>query len=149
MADTELIKELRDKTQMSIKEIKKALEQAGDDVGKALEFLKEQGAKIAEKRSERETGQGVIEAYIHGNGKMGVLVDLRSETDFVAKNEQFKQLAHDIAMQIASMNPKDVDELMSQPFVKDQDLTIDELIKEYIGKLGENIKVERFTRFSL
>ncbi len=149
MANTELIKELRDKTQMSIKEIKKALEQAGDDVGKALDFLKEQGAKIAEKRSERETGQGVIEAYIHGNGKMGVLVDLRSETDFVAKNEQFKQLAHDIAMQIASMNPKDVDELMSQPFVKDQDLTIDELIKEYIGKLGENIKVERFTRFSL
>jgi len=149
MANTELIKELRDKTQMSIKEIKKALEQAGDDVGKALEFLKEQGAKIAEKRSERETGQGVIEAYVHGNGKMGVLVDLRSETDFVAKNEQFKQLAHDIAMQIASMDPKDVDELMSQPFVKDQDLTIDELIKEYIGKLGENIKVERFTRFSL
>jgi elongation factor Ts len=149
MANTELIKELRDKTQMSIKEIKKALEQAGDDIGKALEFLKEQGAKIAEKRSERETGQGVIEAYIHGNGKMGVLVDLRSETDFVAKNEQFKQLAHNIAMQIASMNPKDVDELMSQPFVKDQDLTIDELIKEYIGKLGENIKVERFTRFSL
>jgi elongation factor Ts len=149
MANTELIKELRDKTQMSIKEIKKALEQAGDDIGKALEFLKEQGAKIAEKRSERETGQGVIEAYIHSNGKMGVLVDLRSETDFVAKNEQFKQLAHNIAMQIASMNPKDVDELMSQPFVKDQDLTIDELIKEYIGKLGENIKVERFTRFSL
>ncbi len=149
MANTELIKELRDKTQMSIKEIKKALEKAGDDIGKALEFLKEQGAKIAEKRSERETGQGVIEAYIHGNRKMGVLVDLRSETDFVAKNEQFKQLAHDIAMQIASMNPKDVDELMSQPFVKDQDLTIDGLIKEYIGKLGENIKVERFTRFSL
>ncbi len=149
MVNTDLIKEIRDKTQMSIKEIKKALEEAGDDVEKAIGFLKKQGAKIAEKRSERETGQGVVEAYVHGNGKMGVLVDLRSETDFVAKNEQFKQLAHDIAMQIASMDPKDVDELMSQPFVKDQDLTIDELIKEYIGKLGENIKVERFSRFSL
>ncbi len=149
MANTDLIKELRDKTQMSIKEIKKALEEAGDDVGKALEFLKEQGARIAEKRAGRETGQGVVEAYIHGNGKMGALIDLRSETDFVAKNEQFKQLAHDIAMQVASMNPKNVDELLSQPFIKNQDLTVDELIKEYIGKLGEKIKVERFTRFSL
>ena len=149
MANTNLIKELRDKTQMSIKEIKKALEEAGDDVEKALEFLKKQGAKIAEKRAGKETGQGVIEAYIHGNGKMGALIDLRSETDFVAKNEQFRQLAHDIAMQVISMDPKDVDELLSQPFIKNQDLTIDELIKEYIGKLGEKIKVERFVRFSL
>ena len=149
MANTNLIKELRDKTQMSIKEIRKALEEAGDDVGKALEFLKKQGAKIAEKRAEREAKQGVIEAYIHGNGKIGALIDLRSETDFVARNEQFRQLAHDIAMQVASMDPKDVDELMSQPFVKNQDLTVDELIKEYIGKLGEKIKVERFIRFSL
>jgi len=149
MANTTLIKELRDKTQMSIKEIKKALEKAGDDVEKALEFLKEQGAKIAEKRAGKETGQGVIEAYIHGNGKMGALIDLRSETDFVAKNEQFRQLAHDIAMQVVSMDPEDIDNLLSQPFVKNQDLTVDELIKEYIGKLGENIKVERFIRFSL
>jgi len=149
MANTNLIKELRDKTQMSIKEIRKALEEAGDDVEKALEFLKEQGAKIAEKRAGKETGQGVIEAYIHGNGKMGALIDLRSETDFVAKNEQFRQLAHDIAMQVVSMDPEDIDNLMSQPFVKNQDLTIDELIKEYIGKLGEKIKVERFIRFSL
>jgi len=149
MANTNLIKELRDKTQMSIKEIKKALEEAGDDVEKALGFLKKQGAKIAEKRAEKEAKQGIVEAYIHGNGKMGALIDLRSETDFVARNEQFKQLAHDIAMQVASMDPKDVDELMSQPFIKNQDLTIDELIKEYIGKLGEKIKVERFIRFSL
>jgi len=149
MANTTLIKELRDKTQMSIKEIKKALEEAGDDVEKALEFLKKQGAKIAEKRAGKETGQGVIEAYIHGNGKMGALIDLRSETDFVAKNEQFRQLAHDIAMQVVSMDPEDIDNLLSQPFVKNQDLTVDELIKEYIGKLGENIKVERFIRFSL
>ena len=134
---------------MSIKEIRKALEEAGDDVGKALEFLKKQGAKIAEKRAEREAKQGVIEAYIHGNGKMGALIDLRSETDFVARNEQFRQLAHDIAMQVASMDPKDVDELMSQPFIKDQDLTVDELIKEYLGKLGERIKGERFIRFSV
>jgi elongation factor Ts len=149
MGNTEIIKELREKTEMSIKEIRKALEEAGDDVKKALEILKKQGAKIAEKRAERETGEGVIEAYIHGNRKIGSLVDLRSETDFVARNEQFRQLAHDIAMQVASMDPKNVDELLSQPFIKNQDLTVEELIKEYIGKLGENIKVERFIRFSL
>ena len=121
MADTKLIKELRDKTEMSIKEIKKALEEAGDDVKKALELLRKQGAKIAEKRAERETGEGVIEAYIHNTKKIGALVDIRSETDFVARNEQFRQLAHDIAMQIASMDPKDVDDLLSQPFIKNQD----------------------------
>jgi len=149
MVNTDLIKELREKTEMSIKEIKKALEEAGDDVKKALEILKKQGVKIAEKRAERSTGEGVVEAYIHGNRKLGALIDLRSETDFVAKNEQFRQLAHDIAMQVVSMDPKDVDELLSQPFIKNQDLTVDELIKEYIGKLGEKIKVEKFVRFSL
>lgn len=149
MVNTDVIKELREKTEMSIKEIKKALEEAGNDMKKALELLKEHGAKIAEKRAERETGEGAVEAYIHGNRKLGALVELRSETDFVARNEQFRQLAHDIAMQVASMNPKDVDELLTQPFVKNQDLTVDELIKEYIGKLGEKIKIEKFVRFSL
>ena len=149
MVNTDLNKELREKTEMSIKEIKKALEEAGDDVKKALEILKKQGVKIAEKRAERSTGEGVVEAYIHGNRKLGALIDLRSETDFVAKNEQFRQLAHDIAMQVVSMDPKDVDELLSKPFIKNQDLTVDELIKEYIGKLGEKIKVEKFVRFSL
>lgn len=149
MVNTDVIKELREKTEMSIKEIKKALEEAGNDMKKALELLKEHGAKIAEKRAERETGEGVVEAYIHGNRKLGALVELRSETDFVARNEQFRQLAHDIAMQVASMDPKDVDELLAQPFVKNQDLTVDELIKEYIGKLGEKIKIEKFVRFSL
>ncbi len=149
MVNTDLIKDLREKTEMSIGEIKKALEEAGNDVKKALELLKKQGVKIAEKRAERSTGEGVIEAYIHGDHKLGVLIDLRSETDFVAKNEQFRRLAHDIAMQVVSMDPKDVDELLSQPFIKNQDLTVDELIKEYIGKLGEKIKVEKFVRFSL
>ena len=149
MADTSLIKELRELTGMSIKEIKKALDEADGVKDKALEKLKELGAKVAAKRSDRETGEGVVSCYVHSTKKVGALIDLRSETDFVARNEEFQNLAYELAMQVASMDPSDVDDLMSQPFVKDPSKTVDELVKEAIGKLGENIKVERFTRFSI
>lgn len=179
---------------MSFIECKKALEEAGGDIDKALVVLKKASLKTAEKKSERETGAGIIEAYIHLNGKVGALVDLRCETDFVAKNPEFKDFAHSIALQITALKPKfvcreDISEgvkeelisvfkketeklnkpaevlekiiagkmeavykeevLMEQPFVKNQEITISDLIKQAIQKFGENIKIARFTRYEL
>lgn len=149
MIDASVVKEIRNRTGISIKEIKKALEESGGDKEKALGILKEHGASVARKRSDRDTGEGVIEAYIHSTKRFGALVSLKSETDFVARNKEFQKLAHDLAMQVASMDPADVDELLAQPFIKDPAITVDELIKQHIGKLGENIQIERIIRFSL
>ncbi len=143
---TEQIKELRDRTGISIAQCKKALEDAGGDIDKALGFLKEKGAEVAEKKAARELHAGVISAYVHSNGKMGAIVQVHVETDFVAKNEGFKALADDIAMHVAAMNPTDVTELLTQPFVKDPSLTIDDLVKNHIQKFGERIEVAKFAR---
>lgn len=145
---TEQIKELRERTGISIAQCKKALEDAGGDMAKALEFLKEKGAEIAEKKSARELHAGVVTAYLHNNGQVGTLVQLHSETDFVSKNPEFKVLADDIAMHITAMNPADVTELLAQPFIKDPSLTVDDLIKSYVQKFGERIELARFVRFS-
>ncbi len=142
----EIIKELRDTTGLPFKDIKKALEEAGGDRLRAIEVLKARGVEVAEKKSSRSTQQGIIESYIHANKKIGVLVSLLCETDFVALNPLFSQLAHEIAMHVAAMNPADVEELLVQPFVKDQDITVQQLITQYIAKLGENIKVGSFSR---
>jgi elongation factor Ts len=149
MISAEQIKKLREETGISVIECKKALEQAGGDQAKALEILKEAGKEIAGKKSERETKQGIVESYIHSNGKIGVVLELNCETDFVGRNSQFKELAHEIAMHIAAMNPKDAEELLSQPFIKDEQKTIQELINETIAKLGENIKVGKFVRLEI
>ena len=149
MADIEQIKQLREESQASIADCRKALDEASGDYKKALEWLRKRGAEIAEKKAERETSQGVVEAYVHGNGKIGVLVKLLCETDFVARTDEFKKLAHEIAMQISAMNPKDVKALLAQEYIRDSKLTIDELIKETIGKIGENIKVREFSRIEL
>ena len=149
MADIEQIKKLREESQASIADCRKALEESKGDYKKALTWLKKRGAEIAEKKAERETSQGVVEAYIHGKGKIGVLVTLLCETDFVAITEEFKKLAHEIAMQISAMNPKDVKSLLAQEYIRDSKVTIDELIKEAIGKIGENIKVREFSRIEL
>ena len=130
-------------------ECKKALEQAGGDEVKAMKILEKKGAEKAAKKSERETKQGLIEAYIHNNGKVGVLLEINCETDFAARNEQFKELAHDLAMHIAAMNPKNQKELLIQLFIKDEQKTIDDLIKEAIGKIGENIKIGKFVRLEI
>lgn len=143
---TEQIKELRDRTGISIAQCKKALEDAGGDIDKALGFLKEKGAEVAEKKATRELHAGVVSAYVHSNGKMGALAQVHVETDFVAKNEGFKALADDIAMHVAAMNPVDVAELLTQPFVKDPSLTIDDLVKNHIQKFGERIEVAKFAR---
>ena len=128
---------------------KKAIEASDGDEKKAMEWLRKSGVDVAEKKASRGTGAGVIDSYIHSNGQVGVLVELRSETDFVARNEEFKGLAHDIAMHIAASDPADTKVLLEQPFIKDLSLTISDYINGFIQKFGENIEVERFERFFL
>lgn len=149
MISAEQIKQLRQKTNISVIECKEALEKAEGDEKKALEILAKSGKEKAIKKSQREAKQGLIEAYIHNNGQIGVLLELNCETDFVAKNEQFKELAHNLAMHIAAMDPEDTKELLSQPFIKDEQKTIEDLINEAIAKLGENIKMEKFVRLEI
>ncbi len=144
----EQIQKLREETNAGVMDCKKALEEAGGDLEKAKKILYEKGLIKANQKSERATGAGLLESYIH-NGRVGVLLELRCETDFVARNELFKELAHNLAMQIAAMNPENVEELLKQPSIKDESQTIEDLIKQYIAKTGENIRVERFCRYEL
>jgi elongation factor Ts len=148
MINADLVKELRDKTDAPISACKKALEKAEGDMSKALEFLKEEGARIAEKKAERVTEAGLVEAYIHGQ-KIGALLELKSETDFVSRNPDFKHLAHEIAMHIAAANPESVEALLQQPFIKDDSKTIANLIQDATARFGEKIELTRFARFEL
>jgi elongation factor Ts len=149
MIAAELVRKLREKTGASMMDCKKALEDVGGDETKALKILQEKNKFTAMKKSERIAEQGIIEAYIHNNTKVGVLLELKCETDFVAKNSEFRELAHDIAMHIAGMDSKDEKSLLEEPFVKDPETTMKSLIENKIAKLGENIKVSRFARFEL
>ncbi len=142
--DSSKLKQLRDSTGLSFDAIKKALVESGNNVDAALELLKSQGAAIADKKASRELKAGIIEAYIHSNKKLGCMFELFCETDFVARNDEFKFLAHEIAMHIAAMKPTNNVELLSQPFVKDSSQTVKDLITQYVAKLGENIQVGRF-----
>jgi len=142
------IKQLRQETGVSITECKKALEAAKGDFDKAKEVLRKWGRELAGKKAERKAGLGIIESYIHPNKKVGAMVELDCETDFVAKSEDFKKLAHELCLQITAMNPQE-DSLLSQPWIKDETRTIKELIDEYIAKLGENIIVKRFVRYDI
>lgn len=188
------VKELREVTGISMMACKKALDETGGDMEKALDMLRKRGEVKAGERSERSTSQGVICSYIHSNNRLGVLIQLGCETDFVARNEQFQTLARDIAMQVAATNPltispeevshelvekereiwreqlkhegkkeqmfdkilegkekkfREESSLLKQPFVKNPDLTIEQILNDAITKVGENIKVVRFSRFSL
>ncbi|RMA97328.1 translation elongation factor Ts [Hydrogenothermus marinus] len=192
--DAKLVKTLRDMTGAGFMECKKALEETGGDLEKAVEVLRKKGAAKAAKKAGRETKEGLIHSYIHAGGRVGVLLELNCETDFVARNELFKELANELALQIAAMKPKwvkreDVPEeiiakegeiareaaiaegkpehiaekiaegklnkffqencLLEQKFIKDETKTIEDLIKEYIAKIGENIQVGRFCRFEI
>ncbi len=149
MSDTNKIKQLRDSTGLSLGQIKKALDEAGGDETKAREILKAQGIAVAAKKSSREVKEGVIDSYIHANKKLGAMVEVLCETDFVARNAEFQKLAHDLAMHVAAVRPGTVDDLVEQPFVKDQAITVKELINQYIAKLGENIQVGRFEIFEI
>ena len=189
-----LVKELRERTGAGMMDCKKALAEIGGDIEKAVSFLREKGLAAAAKKAGRVAAEGLVESYIHGNGRIGVLVEVNCETDFVAKTDEFKEFVKDIAMQIAAAKPEYVSReevpksviekekeilkaqalnegkpehivekmvegriekyykevcLLDQPFIKDTDLTIKELINEKISKIGENIVVRRFARFEL
>ena len=127
---------------------KKALEEAGGDFEKAKKVLASNAQAIAEKKAQRSTNQGLVEAYIHAN-KIGVLLEINCESDFVARNNEFKELAHSIAMQIASMNPKDLPDLFAGSYIKDEAMTIKDLVDQATAKIGENIQIKRFIRYEL
>ena len=158
----EAVKELRNRTNVGIADCNKALLEVGGDIEKAIEFLKKRGVAIAEEKKDVAATEGVIEAYIHHTKRIGALVELNCETDFVARTTEFKELAHDLAMQIAATSPQfltseemppEADSqaacLLSQPFIKEPDKTVQEIIAETIAKVGENIRVRRFARFEL
>jgi len=145
----EQIKKLREKTGLGIHDVKVALEASNGSEEGALEILKEKGLATAAKRAERATSQGLVETYVHGGGRIGAMVEINCETDFVARNEDFKTFVHDVALQIAAMKPENVDELLKKEFFRDPSLTIQDLLTQAIAKIGENIRINRFSRFEL
>ena len=162
---TSRVKELRDQSGAGVMACRNALLEAEGDMEKAHQILKEKGILKAQKKAERATTQGVIEAYIHTGGRIGAMVEVNCETDFVARTDEFKELAHNLAMQVAAMPPQFIstDEvskentdfelqaacLLLQPYIKDPAKTVQDIIVETIAKVGENIKVTRFARFEL
>jgi elongation factor Ts len=146
---SEHIKQLREETGVSLMKCKSALTEAEGDMEKARKLLQEQGAKAALKKADRDLNSGIVKAYIHPDHSVGVLLRLDCETDYVARNEDFIALAGDINLHIAAMNPENVETLLSQPFVKNPDLTIEKLIEEKVLKIGERIEVGAFTRYAI
>ncbi len=191
---SKMVKDLRDKTQAGMMDCKKALEKTDGDMEKALDLLRQKGLMVAAKRAGRATSEGVIETYIHAGGKLGVMVELGCETDFVAKNDDFREFARDLAMHIAATNPISVSRdqvpeaviarekeiyvqqalesgkpeaivekmvsgkvekfladivLLEQKFVKNQDLSIQDILNELVGRIGENISIKKFARFQV
>lgn len=152
------IKELREETGLSFAQIKKALDEVGGDKEKARDVLRQYSQAAAEKKADREITAGVIVSYIHSSGTTGVLLELGCETDFVAKNEEFKALAYDLAMHVCAMSPTSINNedglgeetaLLKQPFVKDGGMTVEQKIQAAIQKFGENTKVSKFVRYSI
>ncbi len=158
------IRELRGRTSAGIMDCKRALEDAQGDLDKAAELLRERGIAMVAKRASRTANEGLIETYVHAGGRIGVIVELNCETDFVARTDDFQELAHNIALQVAAMDPQVIDDerplddlnasdgeprLLHQPFVKDSAQTIRNLLTDTIAKVGENIVIRRFVRYSL
>lgn len=135
-------------TGAGVVECQRAVEEAGGDIDKAVSIIRERGFVKAESKKERKTGASLLHTYVH-NDRVGVLLELRTETDFVARSRDFKELAHNLVMQIAAMNPQGVDELLKQAYIKDESLKVDGLIRQVISKLGENINIERFCRYEI
>lgn len=194
MVDASTVKELRERTGAGMMDCKKALVESNGDMEKAIEFLREKGLAAAAKKAGRIASEGIVDAYIHGGGRIGVLIEVNAETDFVAKNEGFRAFVRDMAMQVAAANPlyvsKDqVDQnviekekeifraqalnegkpekiidrmvegriekyykeicLLEQPFIKDTDMTVQEVVTSMIAKIGENISIRRFVRYEM
>lgn len=143
------IKKLRVQTGGGIADCRKALEEAKGDFTKAADLLKSWGLDKAAAKADRTVGAGLIETYIHNNGKIGAMVEVNCETDFVARTDEFKNLCHELAMQVSAMDPVDVEELAKQDYIRDSSKQIGDLVKETIARIGENIVVKRFMRFEL
>ena len=143
------VKRLREETGAGVMDCKRALDEAKGDFEKARALIKERGLAKAKEKSDREAREGVVEAYVHAGGRIGAMVELSSETDFVARNPDFRGLAKEIAMQVAAMDPTDVDQLLTQPYIRDSSKTIGELVTGIAATTGENVRVKRFKRFEL
>jgi elongation factor Ts len=143
------VKTLREETGAPVMEVRRALMETGGNFKEAKEILKQKGLEKVEKRAERETAQGLIETYVHSGGNIGSMVHLACETDFVARTDEFKKLATEIAMQVAAMDPQNVEELLDQEYIRDPGKKISGLVAEVVAKTGENIQVKRISRFSL
>src|SRR3989344_1948707 len=144
--NAQLVQQLREITGAGIMDCKKALQDAGGDFEKAKTLIGERGLIKADKKGDRATGVGLLESYIH-NGRVGVLLELRCETDFVARAEPVRQLVHELAMYIAAMDPENVEALLAQPYVKDPMQTVEQVLKQVIAKVGENMKIAKFVRY--
>ncbi len=143
------VKRLREETGAGVMDCKRALDEAKGDFDKAKGLIKERGLAKAKEKADREAKEGVVEAYVHAGGRIGAMVELSSETDFVARNPDFRGLAKEIAMQVAAMDPTNVDQLLEQPYIRDSSKTIGELVTTIAASTGENVRVKRFKRFEL
>jgi len=142
---SDAVQKLREATGAGVMDCYKALQEAGGDFDAATKIIREKGSSKVEKRADRETGAGVIHSYLH-NGRIGVLVNLHAETDFVVRSEPFQELAHELAMQIAATAPKDVEDLLAQPYIKDESKAVKDLVNEVIAKTGEKVAIKEFSR---
>ena len=149
MATAGDIKRLREETSCGVIDCKKALEEAKGYFTKAKTLLRKRGLEMAAKKSDRAAKEGRVEAYVHHGNKIGVVVEVNCETDFVARSEDFCTFTRDVAMHIAAMDPENVQVLLGQPFVKDTGKTIQDLLNELVAKIGENTVVGRFVRFKV
>ena len=138
------IKRLRSETDAAVSDCRQALEDTNGDFKKAIEYLRKKAVQKADKKAEREVKSGYIFSYIHHTGRVGVIVSLACETDFVAKNDEFQKLGKELALHICAANPESIEDLLKQDYVRDASKTVHTLIKEVIGKLGENIQVIDF-----
>jgi elongation factor Ts len=147
--DPKDVQRLRSESGAGVMDCKRALEETGGDYAKALALLKERGIQSVAKKSDREAKEGVIASYVHSNKRVGALVELASETDFVARGDDFQKLAQEIAMQVAAMEPQSVDELLAQPYIRDGSKTIKDLVTDVAASTKENVHVRRIQRFEL
>lgn len=143
------IKALRDRTGAGMMDCKRALEDAGGDMDKGEELVKARGLAKAEKKSDRETKEGYIASYVHTNNKVASMVEILCETDFVARNPEFQTMAREVAMQVVSMDPQTVDELLAQEYLRNPSITIETFVKQLSGKIGEKFVVSRFVRYAV
>ena len=143
------VKKLREEPGAPVMDARAALLEAEGDFTKAKDILKAKGTEVGAKKSERETSQGLIETYVHSGGKVGSMIYLACETDFVAKTDEFKSLAKELSMQVAAMNPKDAHELLRQDYIREPGKPVKQLLEETIAKTGENIQIKRIARFAL